>query len=143
MKSNILDNIRATQRAILIMAERSAYLRATLYGRAIRYDTDKVQSSPADTMSDRLADVCDHDARIRKRQRKLDKQKTDVRRYLYRMPNTDYARALDLFYLSLSDDGKLLTWADVARVLGKDESYIRKVTHYRAIDQFNNILKNT
>jgi hypothetical protein len=125
------------------MAERSAYLRATLYGRAIRYDTDKVQSSPADTMSDRLADVCDHDARIRKRQRKLDKQKTDVRQYLYRMPNTDYARALDLFYLSLSDDGKLLTWADVARVLGKDESYIRKVTHYRAIDQFNNILKNS
>lgn len=141
MRSSILHDIRERQKSIIIMAERSAYLRAALYGRAIRYDVDRVQTSPIDAMSTNLADICDQDAHIRKRQRKLDREKADAREYLSHLPNEDYARALDLFYLSLSPSGRLYSWNDVADLLGKDRAYTQKVIHFRALEQFNNILR--
>lgn len=116
--SKELSDIRETQKYLICLSERSEYLRSTLYGRAIRYDRDKVQTSPADMMSERLSEVCDHDARIRKRQKKLDRRKDIMRAYLDRLDNPDHARVLDLYYLSLSSDGRLLSWEDVARIVG-------------------------
>lgn len=116
--SKELSDIRETQKYLIYLSERSEYLRSTLYGRAIRYDRDKVQTSPADMMCERLSEVCDHDARIRKRQKKLDRRKDIMRAYLDRLDNPDHARVLDLYYLSLSSDGRLLSWEDVARIVG-------------------------
>lgn len=117
--SEELSYIREAQQDIIVMSERSEYLRSTLYGRAIRYDRDKVQTSPADLMSERLSEVCDHDARIRKRQKKLDRRKDIMRENLERLDNPDHIRVLDLFYLSLTSNGRLLSWNDVAKAVGK------------------------
>ena len=70
-------------------------------------------------MSERLSEVCDHDARIRKRQKKLDRRKDIMRENLERLDNPDHIRVLDLFYLSLSSNGRLLSWNDVAKAVGK------------------------
>ena len=117
--SEELSYIREVQQDIIVMSERSEYLRSTLYGRAIRYDRDKVHTSPADLLSERLSEVCDHDARIRKRQKKLDRRKDIMRENLERLDNPDHIRVLDLFYLSLSSNGRLLSWNDVAKAVGK------------------------
>lgn len=117
--SEELSYIREAQQDIIVMSERSEYLRSTLYGRAIRYDRDKVQTSPTDLMSERLSEVCDHDARIRKRQKKLDRRKDIMRENLEMLDNPDHIRVLDLFYLSLSSNGRLLSWNDVAKAVGK------------------------
>ena len=117
--SEELSYIREAQQDIIIMSERSAYLRSTLYGRGQRYDLDRVQTSPTDMMCERLSEVCDHDARIRKRQKKLDRRKDIMRENLERLDNPDHIRVLDLFYLSLTSNGRLLSWSDVAKIVGK------------------------
>lgn len=122
--SDILYDIRDAQKAILDMKDQSDFLRASLYGRAIRYDVDKVQTTPTDIMSDRLAEVCDHDARICKRQKKLDRRKNIMREQLNRLDDPDQARILDLYYLTISDRGCLYSWADVARIVGKSQRTI-------------------
>ena len=116
--SKELLNIREAQKDIIVMYERSEYLRSTLYGRAIQYDRDRVQTSPADLMSERLSEVCDHDARICKRQKKLDRRKDIMREQLNRLDDPDQARILDLYYLTISDRGNLYSWSDVARIVG-------------------------
>lgn len=137
--SDILYDIRDTQKAILDMKDQSDFLRASLYGRAIRYDVDKVQTTPTDITSDRLAEVCDRDARIHKRQKKLDVRKAYIRGALVNLPD-EQARALDLYFLSLNESGRLYSWSAVAALLGLSEGYVQNALRFRAIKKLNEIL---
>lgn len=141
MKSSILMDIRELQGQIIDMSDRVDALRRSLYGRAIRYDSMR-RAAPAagDILSGRLSVICDKDRMIRRRQRRLDARKERARGYLRQLDNPDYALALDLFYLSVNDKGRLYTWADVAEIMGKSRDYVQKVIHYRALDKLNNIL---
>ena len=140
MKSSILMDIRELQGQIIDMSDRVDALRYSLYGRAIRYDSTKAAPAAGDILCDRLSVICDKDRMIRRRQRRLDARKERARSYLRQLNNPDYALALDLFYLSVNDKGRLYTWADVADIMGKSRDYVQKVIHYRALDKLNNIL---
>lgn len=134
-----LSNIREYQNAILLMMERVEYLRLSLYGRAIQYNSDRVQRSPADVMCERLADACDRDAHIKRRQKKLDRRKDQIRSYMKLLP-PDFFQILDLYYLSVKPSGRLYSWADIAAITGRSEAYVSNVLRYRAIDRLNEIL---
>lgn len=137
---NILTSVREQQRAIFRMIEQTNYLKYSLYGHAIRYDSDKIQSSPGDIMCSRLVDVCDQDARIRKRQKKLNRRKDRIRAQLAGLVNEDHAQVLDLYYLSCTDAGRLYTWADVAKIMHKSEDHVRGALHRDALDKYNRLL---
>ncbi len=135
-----LFHIRELQGQIIDMRDHVDTLRHSLYGHGIRYDSQKAASAAGDILSDRMSVICDKDRVIRRRQRRLDARKENVRHYLRQLDNPDYALALDLFYLSVNDRGRLLTWADVAKIMGRSRDYVQKVIHYRALDKLNNIL---
>lgn len=140
MRLSELFDIRELQGQIIDMTDHVDTLRHSLYGHAIRYDSQKAASAAGDILSDRMSVICDKDRVIRRRQRRLDARKENVRHYLRQLDNPDYALALDLFYLSVDDRGRLLTWADVAKIMGRSRDYVQKVIHYRALDKLNNIL---
>ena len=137
---NILTSVREQQRAIFRMIEQTNYLRYSLYGRAIRYDSDKIQTSAGDMMCAKLVEVCDQDARIQKRQKKLNRRKDQIRTQLNKLSNEDHAQVLDLYYLSCSDAGRLYTWGDVAKIMHKSESHVRGALHAEALDRYNRLL---
>ena len=141
--SEALREVREETKAMLGIIERMDYLRMTLYGKAISYDGDVIQTSPADTFGARMAEICDHDIFVKRRMRDIDTRKGILRAAMVRMPSEDQARLLELYYLDVPPDGRLHTWADVAKILEKDENYVRNVLKLRAIDNFNNILHIT
>lgn len=132
-----LHEIREQQKAIVLMMERSEYLRATLYGRAIRYDGDKVQQSAADMMCARLTEVCDRDARIRKRQKRLDRRKDQIRQLMRQLPD-DHARVLDLYYLATKPNGRLLSWREVSIIVGASERHVMRLSA-EGVEKMNEI----
>ena len=135
-----LREIREETGAMLGIIERMEHLRTTLYGKALTYDGDVIQVSPSDTFGARMAEICDHDIFVKRRMRDIDMRKDILRAALIRMPSEDQAKLLDLYYLTITPEGKLYTWSDVAKELEKDENYTRNTLKQRAIENFNNIL---
>ena len=135
-----LTAIRDWQKRLIIMAERSDTLRASLYGKGIRYDTDKVQTSAGDTFGDRMAEVADKVRYIRRRQLKLDILKDSMRLDIWRIDDDKCRDALELYYLGVLEGPRLYTWKDVAIEIGTSEKYLIHTVHPKALKLLDNIL---
>ena len=105
-------------------------LQLSLLPRGIRYDSDKVQTSPSDQMLEVAAKV---DALERKMQTKLLKLNQDMVRAMeivQAMPTPEYRQLLTLRYLTGH-----MSWKQIADVMGYSDDHVRGYLHKMAIEE--------
>ena len=112
-------------------------LQLSLLPRGIRYDGDKVQTSPSDQMLEVAAKV---DALERKMQMKLVKLNQDMVKAMeivQAMPTPEYRQLITLRYLT----GRM-TWEQIAEIMEYDDVYVRGYMHKRALEEAKRVAKN-
>lgn len=132
-----LRRIRQEQREILLLMEQRERLRFSLYGRAIQYDQDKIQSSPVDTLSERLAEICDMDDLIVEHVKKMDARTVEAFKVIIQIDEPTSRMLLELYYLSLNKDGRLYSWDDIADELDCSRKYLLNILHPHALELFD------
>lgn len=112
-------------------------LQLSLLPRGIRYDSDKVQTSPSDQMLEVAAKV---DALERKMQAKLVKLNQDMVRAMeivQAMPTPEYRQLLTLRYLTGH-----MSWEQIAEVMGYSVDHVRGYLHKMAIAEARKVNTN-
>ena len=112
-------------------------LQLSLLPRGIRYDSDKVQTSPSDQMLEVAAKV---DALERKMQAKLVKLNQDMVRAMeivQAMPTPEYRQLLTLRYLTGH-----MSWEQIAEVMGYSVDHVRGYLHKNAIAEARKVNTN-
>lgn len=129
-----MKQIRDIHREIRLLEEQ--IIRQEVYAssaRAIRYDLDKVQTSPAgDSMAMIVSDIVEATHKLRDMIIRLMKKEDEARLYLVKL-REEHERVLVLHYF----DG--LKWEDVAEKIGYDDKYIYDVKN-KALDELTQVL---
>lgn len=99
----------------------------TLLPKAIRYDRDKVQTSPEDILARSAAKIADMQEEMTKSWILLKNRMGYAESLISRLDDTDEREVLRWYYLDRSADGNLLTWAEVAEVMGYNERTIYRI----------------
>lgn len=122
--------VRAERADIETLQLRIKELQLSLLPRGIRYDSDKVQTSPSDQMLEVAAKL---DALERKMQAKLVKLNNDMVKAMeivQAMPTPEYRQLLTLRYLT----GRM-SWEQIAEVMGYSVDHVRGYLHKNAIQE--------
>lgn len=129
-----METIRKVKREIRMIMddiERETVLAAGV--KAIRYDVDKVQTSPAgDRMADIIARITEDTDRLNERISYLLNLEETARRILVNLRD-ESARVLELHYL----DG--LSWVAISERMGYSDKHVFKL-YDRALQEFDEIL---
>lgn len=129
-----MDQIRKVRREIRLLEEQ--ILRDTVFAsnvKAIRYDVDKVQTSPdGDRMADIVSGIIGSEEKLYNKIKYLMKKEEEARTYLVQL-REEHERVLVLHYF----DG--LKWEDVAEKVGYDDKYIYDLKN-KALDELTQLL---
>lgn len=79
----------------------------------IRYDRDRVQTSPSDTMSTVLSKAMDMENELKKSLANLQERHIEVEKLIQTLKNSDEREVLRYYYLD-TINGRPLTWEQVA-----------------------------
>lgn len=131
-----LRQIREEQVEARTLMQKREETRLSLYPKAITYNRDKVQTSPDDILSERMAKLCEMDNVIEAQLKKLDKRRAEAARIAYRIDDSKCRQLITLYYLSTKDTGELMRWKDVADIMNYDEKHLIKRIHPRALRLF-------
>ena len=134
-----LRNIRDEQRELQRLNKKmdSMLLNSALPS-GIRYDKIKVQTSPKDPMEIfvRLSGLHEEiDRHIKKLKRNKQRAMRLIRKMDWSPNSSKYRQVLTLYYLTLGDDKKPLSWLDVAEEMGYSEDWIKHL-HGEALLEF-------
>lgn len=119
----LLYQVRDEQKEINIIREQIAQAELALLPSAIRYDQDKVQSSPSDPMIRMAEKVEKYEAELQKRLIQLTDKRTRATRMIGRMKDSRYRKVLTLYFL----DERHLTMEQVAKIIGYEISNTYKI----------------
>ena len=129
-----MNQIREIRREIRLLEEQ--ILRDTVYAsnvKAIRYDVDKVQTSPdGDRMANIISGIVGAEEKLYKKIQDLMQKGNEARTYLIQL-REEHERVLVLHYF----DG--LKWEDVASKIGYDDKYIYDVKN-KALEELTQLL---
>ena len=129
-----MNQIREIRREIRLLEEQ--ILRDTVYAsnvKAIRYDVDKVQTSPdGDRMANIISGIVGAEEKLYKKIQDLMQKENEARTYLIQL-REEHERVLVLHYF----DG--LKWEDVASKIGYDDKYIYDVKN-KALEELTQLL---
>lgn len=95
-----LYSVRDEQKEIEELGERIYEIQTSFLPAAIRYDRDKVQTSPSDTISDRMAELADYEELLKSKIRKLTAKRQRAQLMVDRIPDSKERQVLDLYFLS-------------------------------------------
>lgn len=109
-----LYQIRHERREIDELNDRIEELHCSLLPAGIRYDSDKVQSSPDDQMSRIMAEIADYSAQLSEAVWKLTVRRRKAHVLIQSLADSRERQVLDLFFLS---DNRM-RMADIADVIG-------------------------
>lgn len=99
----------------------------TLLPKAIRYDRDKVQTSPEDILARSAAEIADMREEMTKSWILLKNKMGYAESLIAKLDDTDEREVLRWYYLDRDSDGSLLTWSRVAEVMGYNERTIYRI----------------
>lgn len=132
-----MHQIKETKRTIRLIEEQIQ--RDTVLAQgvgAIRYDKDRVQTSPVgDRLTDIVANIIESTEELKAEIRTLQRLELEARQYLIQLSEC-HERVLSLHYL----DG--LSWSQVAVKLNYDDGYIYEVKN-KALDELGKVLKES
>ena len=101
MTAENLKEIRQAEKSISAMMLELEALRYHASGAgAIRYDKDKVQTSPGDFFSMVMSDIVEIDGRIRQTREEVDLLKTEAYSVIRRMERPEHRAVIELYYLN-------------------------------------------
>lgn len=115
-----LYSVRDEQKEIEELTDRIYEMRMSLLPAGIRYDTDKVQTSPSDTISDRMAEITDYMKQMEEKKIELIRRRKQAQKMIDDLQDSRQRQVLDLYFLSV----KRLSMEDVSAMIG----YSRKQT---------------
>ena len=126
-----LKQIRTKRRELGILENSIQEMRFMLMPSGIRYDLDKVQTSPEDRLSQSVADLV---AVERRQKRQIERLMSDIakaEKLIETMPTPEYRELIRLRYVS--GGLKLMTWEQVAEQMGYSADHVRGKLHGKAI----------
>lgn len=92
--------IRSEQREIDLLQERIEETNAALFPKAIRYDKEKVQTSPGDIITDQMAELADYTNLMEKKIRRLTARRAYAQKLINRLDDSTERQVLGLYFLS-------------------------------------------
>lgn len=134
----LFRNIRAARKELWILGQRESDLTLSMLPGAIRYDKDKVESSPEDPMlkfAERLSDIEDIK---RKRMKELAENDYTAQLILRKMPTARNRLLLELRYIE-GGIGHRYSWSEIADEIGYSEIHARGVLHQAALAEAQEI----
>lgn len=131
-----LRDIRTEQKELHNMRDMAAELRSSIYPGAIVYNSVRVQTSPKDVTSEKMAEWADLIAEMESHVIELEERKVEALQIIRRIDNSNHRLVLELYYLA---DG-LLKWEQVAKKMHYTMNHVLKI-HGRALIDFAEIFK--
>lgn len=130
-----LRSIRSEQKELKTMIEHRETIYFSLLPSAIRYDKDRVQTSPDDQMMDKVIKTTELDAEIDEYIAMLRKHKADALKIIRQINNSLYRQVLIDYYLVTKENGKPMRWDDVAGEIFRGERQTKRI-HGKALIEF-------
>ena len=135
MKENELKEwfkqVRREQYEIEHLKELISTAKAGLLPSGIRYDRDKIQTSPDDTMSKVMAKAVDMQRELENSIAELQERHIRTEQLITRLDNSDEREVLRYYYLD-SNNGVPLTWEQVAIRMNFAVRHVHRI-HDRAL----------
>lgn len=128
----LFRNIREARKELWILGQKESYLTLSMLPGAIRYDKDKVESSPEDPMlkfAERLSDI---ETIKKERIKQLSENDYTAQLILRDMPTARNRLLLELRYIEGGISHRY-SWNEVAEEMGYEEVYTRGVLHQAAL----------
>jgi GH35 family endo-1,4-beta-xylanase len=97
-----------------------------LLPQAIRYDKDRVQTSPDDKFSEICAKISDMQEELGRSIVKLKTKQMNAERMIMGLDNTDEREVMRWYYMTV-EDGKTLTWEEVAAHMNFDKRHVLRL----------------
>lgn len=126
-----LKQIRTKRRELGILDNSIREMRFMLMPSGIRYDLDKVQTSPEDRLSQSVADLVAVELRQKRQIERLVSDIAKAEKLIETMPTPEYRELIRLRYVS--GGLKLMTWEQVAEQMGYSADHVRGKLHGKAI----------
>lgn len=126
-----LKQIRTKRRELGILENSIQEMRFMLMPSGIRYDLDKVQTSPEDRLSQSVADLVAVELRQKRQIERLMSDIAKAEKLIETMPTPEYRELIRLRYVS--GGLKLMTWEQVAEQMGYSADHVRGKLHGKAI----------
>ena len=123
----ILKQVRKSQIEIKHIVRLIEREELTLLPKAIRYDRDKVMTTPDDILARSAAEIADMRAELAKTMIMLKNKMGYAESLIARLDDTDEREVLRYYYLDRNGNGGLMTWAEVADVMGFNERTIYRI----------------
>ena len=111
---SFLRACRDEQGEINILLRKQEQLYASLLPAGIRYDGDRIQTTPEDRMLERMPEIAELDKKISQQIRKLARRKVKAIGMINKLQDSKQRQALTLYYL----DNRRLSWEKVAAEMG-------------------------
>lgn len=118
-----LYNVRNEWRESAILKERVNALAASLLPAGIRYDRDKVQTTPSDQISKKMAALADYERDLEERQITLMDHHRQAQELIDTLDDTRERQVLELYFLSVPP----LTMSMTAECIGYSRDYVYKL----------------
>lgn len=116
-----LYSIRDEYKEIEELKMRIEELNTSLLPQGIRYDKDRVQTSPMDMTTDRMAEIGDYEAMLQRKLVRLNRRRMLAQIRINALNDSRQRQILDLYFLS----DRRYNMADVAAMIG----YSREQTY--------------
>lgn len=123
---NIFRQVRKTQLEVIHISKMIEREEACLLPRAIRYDGDKVQTSPDDILARWAAEIADMQEQLGKSIVVLKRNMAYAESLITRLEDSDEREVMRYYYLD-TDKGRLYKWTDVADKMGYNERQIYRI----------------
>ena len=131
-----LKGIRKKRRELRIIQDRIGQLRMSLYPSGIRYDIDRVQTSPTDRMVEVAAQLDEIERKEREHVRQILSDNDKAETLVSLMPTSEYRQLIYLRYLA-SDESS--SWESVANAMHYSSDHVRGRMHGAAIAEAREI----
>lgn len=125
---NFFNSIREERADIETLQLRIKELEFSLLPSGIRYDSDRVQTSPSDRMLETAAKIDALERRMKKKLERLNDDMFKAVAIVQAMPTPAYRQLLTLRYLT----GKM-SWEDVAEVMGYSVDHVKGYMNRQAL----------
>jgi hypothetical protein len=129
--------IRKEQAEIRHLEALISKTRLSLLPQGFRYDTDKVQTSPADPITEKAAIIADYTRQLNESLSKLVKRKIEAEQLIMSLDNTDERDIMRLYYMETQEASNTkervsYSWDQVASEKYMNKRWVLKL-HGRAL----------
>ena len=118
--------IRKEHKEIVHLSEMIRSEESLLLPQGIRYDKDRVQVSPEDKFSEICAKISDMQEELGRSIVKLKTKQMNAERMIMGLDNTDEREVMRWYYMTV-EDGKTLTWEEVAAHMNFDKRHVLRL----------------